>query len=121
MEQIVFFATHQLTSVDLRLYRHYSRQLRHAGSSSRLWVLHYRPQSAGVAVSDPTREQLLSMRDGDRVFARPGATKGDGTVGPVSKGSKETSLPWGRPERGVSGVDDDAMCDKAQETGKCGT
>lgn len=49
-EQLIFFATHELTPVDVRLFRHYSRQLRYSAhpSLARLWVLLYRPAENGV-------------------------------------------------------------------------
>ena len=45
VEQLLFFATHQLGNVDTRLMRHYSRQLRYAGETMRLWTLLYQPSS----------------------------------------------------------------------------
>ncbi|KAL1522884.1 hypothetical protein AB1Y20_017849 [Prymnesium parvum] len=48
--QILFFATHLLSPVDLRIFRHYSRQLRYASppSFARLWLLLYQPAADGV-------------------------------------------------------------------------
>jgi hypothetical protein len=60
VEQLMFFATHEATEVDVRLFRHYSRQLRYLPSSSvlaRLWVLLYQPSRDGVHSLDGPSQQ----------------------------------------------------------------
>ena len=57
VQQLVFFATHALTPLDVRLYRHYSRQLRYSQSRARLWVLLYQPAQDGVqSLPDASKE-----------------------------------------------------------------
>eukprot|EP00966_Prymnesium_polylepis_P009615 221900-Prymnesium_polylepis.1 len=72
VRQLVFFATHVLAPLDIRLFRHYSRQLRYAQppSMARLWVLLYRPDEEGVQA---LLEQSRDIEAGACVW-------GDGTV-----------------------------------------
>ncbi|KAL3893031.1 MAG: hypothetical protein SGPRY_014542, partial [Prymnesium sp.] len=60
IRHLLFFATHELPTVDVRLYRHYSRQLRHSAqpSQARLWLLLYQPSQDGVVALSRTSAQI---------------------------------------------------------------
>mmetsp|Transcript_50982 Transcript_50982/g.108939 ORF Transcript_50982/g.108939 Transcript_50982/m.108939 type:complete len:320 (-) Transcript_50982:231-1190(-) len=53
VEQIMFFASHSLDTVDARLYLHYSRQLRFAlqPTRTRLWLLLYQSKLPDVRIA----------------------------------------------------------------------
>ena len=58
VQHLILFATHTLSPLDIRLYRHYSRQLRYDQSTlARLWVLYYQPAQDGVqSLPDAAKE-----------------------------------------------------------------
>ena len=69
VEQLFFFATHEVSAVDARLLRHYQLQLRDAARTA-LWVLLYRPELDQIETGESEALALPVCAWGDGALRR---------------------------------------------------